>query len=518
MDDAPAVAPKTLSLEDLRRAAELLEALVRDRSPLAFIPEGERVRLLRAAGAVSRPSRLEQMRMSRASRKRRKRERKAGDREARGQTHIRQARASAVFTAPGYIPPGDPRRAWRETAETRHCYCCKADFSRLHFFYDAMCPDCADLNYEKRFQSADLSGRTALVTGARVKIGFQIALKLLRAGAGVVATTRFPHDAAQRFAKEDDFARWKDRLQVHGLDLRHAPSVELLARHLDRVLPRLDYIVNNAAQTVRRPPGWYAHLQALEAAPAASLKPAELALLADRQALLAGLGGPLSLPAARGADGAVAVWSANRTAAGVRASAALAMVPYAHDDEESLSAEAFPVGQLDADLQQVDLRRRNTWRLTLSEVATAEMLEVHLVNAVAPFILTARLKGLMLRSPERDKHVVNVSAMEGIFSRGTKTDKHPHTNMAKAALNMMTLTASKDYVNDGIHMNAVDTGWVTDEDPQHLALMKQAMHDFQPPLDIVDGAARVLDPVFAGANSGQHVWGKFLKDYKPAPW
>ena len=68
------------------------------------------------------------------------------------------------------------------------------------------------------------------------------------------------------------------------------------------------------------------------------------------------------------------------------------------------------------------------------------MLEVQLVNAVAPFILCARLKPLMLRAPGRDKHVVNVSAMEGIFSRGTKTDRHPHTNMAKAALNMLTLT------------------------------------------------------------------------------
>ncbi|MDE2293800.1 MAG: SDR family oxidoreductase, partial [Elusimicrobia bacterium] len=230
------------------------------------------------------------------------------------------------------------------------------------------------------------------------------------------------------------------------------------------------------------------------------------------------LGGPAALPAPRGAEGAVEVWRGHRTAVGLRASAALAMVPYTHDDEEALAAEAFPEGALDADLQQVDLRRRNTWRLTMSEVATAEMLEVHLVNAVAPFILGARLKGLMLRSPERDKHIVNVSAMEGVFSRGTKTEKHPHTNMAKAALNMMTLTASKDYVKDGIHMNAVDTGWVTDEDPQHLSLMKQAVHDFQPPLDIVDGAARVLDPVLDGANTGVHVWGKFLKDYKPAAW
>jgi NAD(P)-dependent dehydrogenase (short-subunit alcohol dehydrogenase family) len=160
----------------------------------------------------------------------------------------------------------------------------------------------------------------------------------------------------------------------------------------------------------------------------------------------------------------------------------------------------------------------NSWRMQLADVPTAEMLEVQLVNSVAPFILCSKLKPLMLRTPGRDKHIVNVSAMEGKFSRHTKTDKHPHTNMAKAALNMMTLTSARDYVLDGIHMNAVDTGWVTDEDPAQLSARKQEEHDFQPPLDIVDGAARVMDPVFAGLNSGKHSWGNFLKDYKPTEW
>jgi NAD(P)-dependent dehydrogenase (short-subunit alcohol dehydrogenase family) len=108
--------------------------------------------------------------------------------------------------------------------------------------------------------------------------------------------------------------------------------------------------------------------------------------------------------------------------------------------------------------------------------------------------------------------------MEGQFYRRWKTDKHPHTNMAKAALNMMTRTSAIDYVRDGIHMNSVDTGWVTDEDPVHHAARKQRDHGFHPPLDIVDGAARIVDPLLAGVNTGTHVWGLFLKDYKPAPW
>jgi NAD(P)-dependent dehydrogenase (short-subunit alcohol dehydrogenase family) len=514
MPSVPAV-----DLEEVRRAIRLLETLALDRALLADVPDEERKALLIAAGRVSRPENHQQRRLLRAFRRAHRQRAIDHDREARGATEIRAARQGAVYVPPERRLPGSDATPPRELKQPRTCYVCKAEYRRLHFFYDSMCAACAELNYEKRFQTAPLDGRVALVTGARVKIGYQASLKLLRAGAHVIATTRFPQDAARRYAREADFEAWRHRLEVHGLDLRHAPSVELLARYLLETKDRLDILLNNAAQTVRRPPGFYAHLLPGETEPANALAPALRALLASHESLKArlGAGGLAALPQKDAAADGLVSWDHSRAGVGIASSAALSQLPYTQEDLQD-AAGMFPEGHTDVDLQQVDLRARNTWRLTLSEVETAEMLEVHLVNAVAPFILCARLKPLMRRHRTGEQHIVNVSAMEGVFSRGTKTDKHPHTNMAKAALNMMTLTSARDYIQDGIHMNAVDTGWITDEDPAAHATRKREELGFEPPLDIVDGAARICDPVFSGLLTGEHVWGRFLKDYKPSSW
>ena len=505
----------SLNLEEIKRATELLKTIAEDRSQLVGIPEEVRVALLAAAGRVSMPERTDIDRLGKAVRKRRGQDKRDHDKAARKEAGIREAREKAVYVAPQFQLPEhrvEPKEA-PLLEIPRDCYVCKIEYRKLHHFYDSMCWECGEKNYAKRFQTADLRGQVALITGGRVKIGFQTAMMMLRAGASVIVTTRFPHDSAQRFARAPDFEQFRERLQIHGLDLRHAPSVEIFAQHIAATHDRLDILINNAAQTVRRPPGFYRHLLELETRSIDSIPKEEQRLLTGHLDVLN------RLRPGHASEGSAlqASWRSGDAGIGIHSAAALSLVPY--DLEHAAdNATLFPEGKLDADLQQVDLREINSWRLTLSQVDTAEMLEVHLVNAVAPFILCSKLKGLMLRDRSSAGHIVNVSAMEGSFSRGTKTDKHPHTNMAKAALNMLTLTSSKDYAKSKIYMNAVDTGWVTDEDPAHHAIRKQEERDFHPPLDIVDGAARVIDPVFEATRTGLYPFGQFFKDYAPTKW
>ncbi|MFG2289580.1 SDR family NAD(P)-dependent oxidoreductase [Streptomyces sp. NPDC048595] len=379
----------------------------------------------------------------------------------------------------------------------RSCYTCKSRYTEVDAFYHQLCRPCAQENRARRDARTDLTGRRALLTGGRAKIGMYIALRLLRDGAHTTITTRFPNDAIRRFKAMPDSAEWLHRLKIVGIDLRDPAQVLALADEVSAQGP-LDILINNAAQTVRRSPEAYGQLLAAESAPLpAGELPASLVLGNF------GSGAPAALPAASAAG------QGGLTAEDVTA---LALTTGSTSLARIEAGTAIDAGGL-----VPDLHATNSWIQKVDEVDPVELLEVQLCNMTAPFLLVSRLRPAMAAAAARRKYVVNVSAMEGQFSRGYKGAGHPHTNMAKAALNMLTRTSAREMLEtDGILMTAVDTGWITDERP-HPDKMRLAEEGFHAPLDLVDGAARVYDPIVRG-ELGEDLFGCFLKDYAPSAW
>ena len=411
-----------------------------------------------------------------------------------------------------------------ELNKSKQCYTCKARFTKLHHFYAQLCPSCAGVNFEMRNFEADLTGKTALLTGARVKIGYEIGLKLLRAGACLIATTRFPADAARRYAAETDFEKFRSRLTVYSVDLRDVAGVERFCDHLKATLPRLDIIVNNACQTVRRPASYYAHLLPLERSVGAAMRSGASVEVGEHSSLVPLLSADASRRASEGqSESSAPTPTSLPTSIDMLemgeyypSAAELSQLKIAPEDHAVASAD-LPPGHLDVNGQQIDLRTTNSWLLKLQDVSVPELVEVMAINALAPFLLNSRLQPLMASTPGH-VFVVNVSAMEGKFYRH-KTANHPHTNMAKAALNMMTRTSAKDLAEkDGIYMTAVDTGWINDENPRDKAARIAESAHFQTPIDEVDAAARVLHPVFHGVSTKEPLYGVFLKDFIATEW
>jgi NAD(P)-dependent dehydrogenase (short-subunit alcohol dehydrogenase family) len=380
----------------------------------------------------------------------------------------------------------------------RGCYVCKSRYVEVDAFYHQLCPDCAARNRARREARTDLTGRRALLTGGRAKIGMYIALRLLRDGAQTTITTRFPRDAARRFAAIEDSADWLHRLRVIGLDLRDPAQVLALADDVG-AQGSLDILINNAAQTVRRSAAAYALLAAAVAAP---LGPGPLPELVTIGTADGDHGS--ALPGQRG-------YAGPHWAPTPHVLSELSLATGSASPARVAAGQAIDAGGLIPDSEPV-----NSWVQSVDEVDPVELLEVQLCNVTAPFILLGRLRGALAASPARRAYVVNVSAMEGQFSRGYKGPGHPHTNMAKAALNMLTRTSAQELREDGILMTSVDTGWITDERPLPTKL-RLAGHGFHAPLDLVDGAARVYDPIVRG-EAGEDLYGCFLKDYQPAPW
>ena len=443
----------------------------------------------------------------------------------------------------------------------RSCYVCKIRFRILHHFYDQLCPDCAAFNYDKRNQTADLTDTVAVVTGSRVKIGFQVCLKLLRAGATVVATTRFPNNAVAAYRRESDFNAWSDRLKIYGLDLRDVTGLEAFTRYLKVMYKNgIDMLINNACQTVRRPAGYYLPLVEKESDLWSKGDESHHNVLAgckeferirrrlvveqannehsDNQARLlpSGSNGNLLLNShpekqEEATAAGELVKKGNPTdssiqipfdATGISHSAAMSQMAIIPEDV-GIDENIMPSGLSDINGHQVDLRTTNSWLLKIDQVSTPEIMECFFVNAIAPFVLNSRLTPLMespVDDPKRpDRFIINVSAMEGKFYR-YKMPNHPHTNMAKAALNMLTRTSSEELAKKSrIYMNSVDTGWINDENPLEKASRIAEANHFQTPIDEIDAAARILDPIISAKNDKSDAkFGCFFKDYKETEW
>ncbi len=402
---------------------------------------------------------------------------------------------------------GTSKASAGELLVARPCYICKERYTLVDAFYHQLCPSCAAMSHAKRDARTDLTGKRALLTGGRAKIGMYIALRLLRDGAHTTITTRFPRDAVRRFSAMPDSSSWLHRLRIVGIDLRDPAQVIGLADSVAEAGP-LDILINNAAQTVRRSPGSYSMLVEAESSslPEGSIPeivsfghtndahPTALAVSVTSHPILA----------AAAAGSASSVLTADDLTA-------LALAPGSSSLERLAAGTAIDAGGLVPDLHEA-----NSWTANVEDVDPLELLEVQLCNTTAPFLLVSRLRASLAASGARRTYIVNVSAMEGVFGRGYKGPGHPHTNMAKAALNMLTRTSAKEMLSDRILMTSVDTGWITDERP-HPTKVRLAEEGFHAPLDLVDGAARVYDPIVRG-EAGEDLCGVFLKDYKPAAW
>lgn len=376
------------------------------------------------------------------------------------------------------------------------CYICHKNLTseNIHFNYKRMCKTCGEINIHKREELANLFGYTALVTGGRVKIGYETALKLLRSGAFVIVTTRFPVDAVQRYSKEVDFYNWYRRLRIFQIDFRQLQNLFELVQYVDNELKYLDILINNAAQTVRHSYSYYEELFKAENDNYKSLSNELKSLI---------------------------VWSHEEKSFESLQQSFDMLLPIAplklKDGNNINHLEKYSHKELTQDYINKMSFYKNSWTSKACDISLVEMLEVQLINVTTPFFLCTSVRHLMQASPHIYKYIVNVSAMEGKFNKVNKNSFHPHTNMAKASLNMLTRTSAQDFLSDGILMNSVDTGWITDENPDWIK-QKNEKKGLIPPLDAKDGASRLCDPIFSSINKGFHEYGCFLKDYNRTEW
>ena len=407
----------------------------------------------------------------------------------------------------------------------KNCYICKEKFGldNIHSFYGNLCKKCGDYNYSFRTMKLDFTGRIAIVTGGRVKIGYYIATKLLSYGAKVLITSRFPKDALFKFQKEPDYEKWKNNLVVYPIDFRIFESTIKFVQFINDNFPHVDILINNAAQTIRRTASYYKYLLPIETKDLNKEDDKKIIkndFVNLQNQLKEGESVPNPAKSKNDIKNALISLVDNKSKEYQEILPLSVIASQIRIMEEKSQPHVTVMG---GDGQPYDFSKgKNSWNFEFDEIPFQEFTEVQIINTWTPYYLCVKLKPLMMQSPFPDKYIVNVTSVEGIFNH-FKRSSHVHTNMAKAALNMFTRTCGSYLKDIGIYMTCVDTGWVSPMNEMNSLLDKDKKNSYENefvnvPLDELDGAMRVLHPIIEGIKNKNFLYGILLKDYIKSPW
>ena len=407
----------------------------------------------------------------------------------------------------------------------KNCYICKEKFGldNIHSFYGNLCKKCGDYNYSFRTMKLDFTGRIAIVTGGRVKIGYYIATKLLSYGAKVLITSRFPKDALFKFQKDPDYEKWKNNLVVYPIDFRIFESTIKFVQFINDNFPHVDILINNAAQTIRRTASYYKYLLPIETKDLNKEDDKKIIkndFVNLQNQLKEGEKEQNSAKSKTEIKNALISLMDNKSKEYQEILPLSVIASQIRIMEEKSQPHVTVMG---GDGQPYDFSKgKNSWNFEFDEIPFQEFTEVQIINTWTPYYLCVKLKPLMMQSPFPDKYIVNVTSVEGIFNH-YKRSSHVHTNMAKAALNMFTRTCGSYLKDIGIYMTCVDTGWVSPMNEMNSLLDKDKKNSYENefvnvPLDELDGAMRVLHPIIEGIKNKNYLFGILLKDYVKSPW
>ena len=424
----------------------------------------------------------------------------------------------------------------------KSCYICKQKLGldNINKFYGSLCTKCGDYNYSFRTMKLDFSGRIAIVTGGRIKIGYYIVTKLLSYGCKVITTSRFPKDALFKFKEDPEYDLWKNNLIIYPIDFRIIQSTMNFVKYIQKNYSHVDFLINNAAQTVRRTTDYYEYLMPIEVKKLPE-EDNEKIIKNDYLSIQKQISEDFekNKNESEKKENIIKIDIQKESERKQIINSLVSLVNQNKDNNEKdefipLSVIASQIKIMEekdqpkvcimgGDGQPYDFSKgKNSWNFELDEIPLEEFIEVQIINAWTPYYLCAKLKPMMMKSPFPDKYIVNVTAVEGIFNHYKRTT-HVHTNMAKAALNMLTRTCGKYMEKNGIYMTCVDTGWVS-----HMNEMNKIIDDETKeyaenemvivPLDELDGAMRVLHPIIEGIKNKKYFSGILLKDYIKSKW